>query len=33
LPEQQPEITSCSLHISIKSKRQTMRKGFALIEK
>jgi hypothetical protein len=33
LPKQQPEINSCSLHISSKWKEQIPEKGFALIEK
>jgi hypothetical protein len=33
LPEQQLEINSCPLHISIKSKRQTLSNGFALFKK
>jgi len=33
LPKQQPKFDQLRLHISIKSKRQTLRNGFALIEK
>jgi len=33
LPIQQPEITSCWLHISSKWKGQTLRNGFASIKK
>jgi hypothetical protein len=33
LPVTQPEINSCLLHIPSKSKGQTLRNGFTLIEK
>jgi hypothetical protein len=32
LPVTHPEINSCSLHISIKIKGQTLRNGFALLK-